>query len=112
MKKFSFGKAALVISIALVISAGFIFTAEYFGLSEGNPFMSLFFPVVLIVSIPEFPVHSIAQNLGFPIVLPSIVLILAVIGLVKGGSRRSYSTIAIILTILSILVSLAVRYLL
>jgi len=106
MKNFSFGYIALVISIVLVISAGFVFTTEYFGLSESNPLVVLFFYIVLIVSIPEFPVHSIAQSLGFPIVVPSIVFILAVLGLVKSDSRKSFSIIAITLTILAILLYL------
>jgi len=106
MKKFSFGYIALVISIVLVISAGFVFATEYFGFSDSNPLVILFFYIVLIVSIPEFPVFSIAQSLGFPIVVPSIVFILAVLGLVKSDSRKSFSIIAIALTILAILLYL------
>ncbi len=111
MKKFPFGTFALAISILLFVSAAMVFLGEYFQIDESNPIYAVFFYIVLILFLPELPLHSASQALGFPIIVPSITFVLAVLGLVKDTSRKSYSIVAIILTIVSILLYLGVRFL-
>ncbi len=111
MKQFPFGTFALAISILLFVSAAMVFLGEYFQIGESNPIYAVFFYVILILFLLELPLHSVSQALGFPIIVPSITFVLAVLGLIKDTSRKSYSIVAIILTIVSILLYLGVRFL-
>ena len=112
MENFPFGRVALVIGIALFVSAVFVFLAEYFALSEDNPISIVIWGIILFVSILEFPVHSISQSLGFPIVVPLIVFSLSTVSFIRNKSQKIFSIMAVLLTIVSVLLFLAVRHIL
>jgi len=112
VKRSALGTTALVISIIVFVSAVIIFFTEYFNLQESHPLASLFFIIVLISTIPEFPLLQVSQSLGFPIILPAVVFAIVVFNFLKGNSRKKFSIIAVSLTVIAILLFLSVRFLL
>ena len=110
-KKPGLGIAAIIISLFVFISAVIVFIDAAFGISESHPLAGPLFYIVFFISIPELPLHSIAQAVGFPIVLPTIVVILALANFYQTEARKTFSVFALINILLAILLYLGTRIL-
>jgi len=109
MKKSSFAIVSLILSVVLFVPALFIFLITLLQVPESHPLMVVAFPLVLISTLPELPLFSISQPLGFPIVLPALSVLFALISLKKKESKRSLAFTSIVLVVVSIGMYLVVR---
>lgn len=107
--KSPFSIAALVCGIALFAAAALVFTATVLNASESDPLAIVAFLLVAIVNIPEMPVGMLVSNIGFPVVLPAVTVILGVFGVQRNEPRRQLAITGIVLAGLSIGLYLLLR---
>ena len=109
MKNIKFAVVSLILSIVLFVPASLIFIASIFQLAESHPLSIVAFPFVILSILPEIPLINISQSLGFPIVLPTLSVLFALISLYKKENKRSMAITSIILVLVSIAMYLLVR---
>jgi len=109
MKKSSFAIVSLILSLVLFIPALLIFLVSILQLPESNPLFALAFFSGFLSYIPEIPLSSFSQSLGFPVVLPALTVLFALISLKKKENKRRFAITSIVLVLLSIGMYLVVR---
>ena len=103
MKPSKFAIIAFVMSLLVFIQALVVFT----NLSETNPLAAILFPLIVLISLPEFLLGPTIQRLGFPIIMPVLAIIFAVISLYKVENKKIFSILSIVLVLLSITLYIA-----
>ncbi len=107
MKSSKFAITAFVISLLVSIQA----IIAFIDFPETHPLAPVLFPLVLLIYLPEYPLGYLPQRLGFPIVLPVLSIIFAIISLRKGENRKILSILSIALVLVSILLYTTLRFL-
>lgn len=105
MKSSKFAIISFVISFLIFVQSIIAFV----DLPETHPLASILFPLVFLLYLPEYPLGYLPQYLGFPIILPALSIIFALISLRKGESRKILSIASIALVLISILLFLTLR---
>lgn len=100
---------SFVLSILIFIPAVLIFIASIFNIPEAHPFSVVAYPIILVLSLPEAPLHAVSQSIGFPVILPSISIVLAVVSLLRKELRRLLAVVSVALTAVSISLYLVIR---
>ena len=105
MKSSKFAITSFVVSLMVFIPA----TIAFVDPPEIHPFSPILFHIVLITYIPEIPLSRLAQDLGFPIVLPTLGILFAFISLRKKENKNMLTLMSITLIALGILIYLISR---
>ena len=103
---------AFILSILVFIPALLIFIASVFNIPETHPLASVFFLVILVSTLPEMPLHNLSLKTGFPVVLPSLSIILAAVAVIRREHRKGLLITGTALIILSIVLYLIVHHVL
>jgi len=109
VKKASFAIVSFILSLVLFIPASLIFLAAFFQLAESHPLSVVAFPFIILSVLPEIPLYDLSQSLGFPVVLPTLSVLFAIISLLKKENKQRLVFTSIVLVLLSIGMYLVVR---
>ena len=107
MKHSRVGLVSFVIGVVVFVQAVLVFLSEVFNILD---LMALIvFPIILIVSLPEFLLGSLPQSLGFPIVLPLIGLVLGVLSFREENAKKMLGIWGMILSVAGPLLFFLIR---
>ncbi len=110
---FAVGVLVFVQALLLVIAGVYDFRESHAGPTGhiANALAGVLFPVVFVTYLPEYPLVSLTQRLGFPVVLPALTVILATISCLTRESKQVLSVGALILILVSISFHVSLRQL-
>jgi hypothetical protein len=105
MNSSKFAITAFVLSVLVFIQALIVIIDP----SETHPLAPMLFSIVLLIYLPDYPLGYLPQRLGFPIALPVLTILFAIISLCKGEGKKILSVTSIILILVSMLLFGALR---
>ena len=120
MESSRFATAAFAVGVLVFVQALIIAIAGVFDFRESHPgptgnianaLAGILFPIVFVIYLPEYPLGSLTQRLGFPVVLPALTIILATISCLTRESKQVFSVGALILILVSISFHVTLRQL-
>ena len=106
MKNSKFAFISLFISLLFIVQAAISFV----DIPETNPLAVIFFPISLVIYIiylPEDLLGFLPFSLDFPIIMPILSVIFALVSFYKKEDKKILSAISIILILAGILLFLA-----
>ncbi|MBU0767380.1 hypothetical protein KKF55_06445 [Patescibacteria group bacterium] len=109
MKKPSFAITSFILSLVLFIPASLVFLEGALQLGENSILTIIAFPFIVIATLPEIPLYQVSLKLGFPVVLPTLATLFAIISLKRKESKRRFAIASIVLVLLSIGIYMVVR---
>lgn len=104
-KSSKFALISFVISLLVFIQA----IIAFIDIPETHSLAPVLFPIVFLIYLPDYPLGYLPQYLGFPIVLPLLSVIFALVSLWKVESRKIVSIISLVLILISVSLFLALR---
>lgn len=94
MKSF-YSKISFLLGLVVFVPAICILLATSLNVSESNPLAIFTFVLAAVSSIPEMPFQNFVYWLGTPVVVPTISIILGIIGIRKNEPYKRYAFIGI-----------------
>lgn len=77
---------SFALSVCVLLSAVLTSAATYFGLPETHPLAPPIFLIVFFIYLPELPLMWIIGNCGYPLVLPGLSVLFAILGFRRAGN--------------------------
>lgn len=109
MKNVKFSTISLAISLLVFLAATLTFMISYFGFPETHPLAPLISSVIFIIYLTEIPLIYVSRFLGFPIVLPILVVIFTFISFRRKEDKKALSIVSIVLVLASISMYLSLQ---
>jgi uncharacterized membrane protein YhaH (DUF805 family) len=107
--KSPFSLSSFIIGLIVFVPAVIITVATLIDASESHPLSVIGFPIIAIANIPEMPIGDFVGNIGFPIVLPTIAVVLGILGIRKNEQKKRLAVSGIALVAVSIAMYLGLR---
>lgn len=108
--KSKFSIASLLVNLQVFVSATLTYGTSAWGFPESHPLVAVISFVVFITFLSEIPLIYFSRHLGFPVVLPTVSIILAIMGFRKRENRK-LSIVSMALLLVSVLIYLSLRLL-
>ena len=106
MKHSKFADISFVISLLVFIRALIVFI----DIPESHPLASILFSVVFLIYLPEYLLGYLPQYLGFPIALPMLGIVFALISFLKSEHKNMLTITSVAMVCLSIFLFLWLRF--